>query len=439
MKPLKVCAIAAFALAASVAVAQPALSIPNDRLTNADVAVYRRSVTELWVYDTRPEVGVGAHHISDGDVALMRAANLRLVRITMYWNQIENTTTPGVYNAAKLAEWDETVRRCESGGIVPLILVHANAPGVKFAQRQEGYQRFAKFMGDMVKRFPRVKFWELWNEMDAGFTDLFGAEAKVPMRERGRMYAEMLKVTYPAIKSANSNTWVLMGGMTDWSEFPRGVYEAGGAAHFDFMNLHTYGVPVVYAFVGRGFALYSVMKEFHDEGRPLWNTEFGIDAGNVVNAWGMPHARKTPKEDGAEFDAMHLATWRDCVEDNARRRNYVKALGYQWAAGNETAPEKMKEAKLPAGHTQHDYGFGLLRADGKTPRPAYTWLKETNPNRGITTTPKRTLDVEAYIPDGLTPIGHAFDYKWRKPWMLIKGVTVNSLEPTVIRLAPEKK
>jgi hypothetical protein len=431
--------IAMFLTAHVVAFAQTVLSIPNARLTNSDVAVYRRSATELWVYDTRAEVGVGAHNISDGDIQLMRAANLRLVRTTMYWKQIENTTTPGVYDAKKLAEWDDTLKRCEAGGIVPLIVVHANAPGVNYANRQEGYRRFAKFMGDMAKRYPKVKFWELWNEMDQAFTDLFGAQQpNVSLRERGKMYAEMLAVTYPAIKSANSNAWVLMGGMTDWNEFPRGVYEAGGAAHFDFMNLHTYGVPVVYAFVGRGLAIYSVMEEFHDAGRPLWNTEFGIDAGNVVNAWGMPHARKSAREDGPEFDAVHLATWRDCVEDNARRRIYVKALGYQWVAQNETAPEKMKGAKLPPGHTQHDYGFGLLRADGKTPRPVYDWIKQTNPNRAVTTTPKRTLDIEAYIPDGMTPVGYAFDYQWRKPWMIIKGVTVDSLEPTVIRLVKGK-
>lgn len=266
-------------------------------------------------------------------------------------------------------------------------------------------------------------FWELWNEMDQGFTDLFGAQKpELSLRERGKLYAEMLKLAYPAIKEANPKAWVLAGGMTDWSEFPRGIYEGGGRDFFDFMNLHTYGVPVLYGFVGRGLALYSVMKEFQDEGRPLWNTEFGIDAGNVVNAWGFPHARPTPREDGPEFDAVHLNSWKGCLEDNARRRLYVKALGYQLAAGNETAKEQLsKEAKLPSGHTPDDYGFGLLRADGRTPRPTYAWLKEASPNAAILQTPERTLDLEAYIPDGATPIGYAFDYQWRRPWMITRA------------------
>jgi hypothetical protein len=427
-------------LGALLALAQGALPaappVPNERLLNPDVAVYRRSATELWVYDTRPEAGVGAHAMDAQTLTLIRALGVRLVRHTMYWNQIEPTETPGQYDAKRLAEWDDVVARCGRAGIVPVIVVHGNPPGVDFAHRQAGYQRFARFMAAMAARYPSVRFWELWTEMDQAFTDLFGAgKAEIPLRERGKLYAEMLKVAYPAIKKANPRAWVLAGGMSDWSEFPRGIYEGGGRDFFDFMNLHTYGVPVRYAFVGRGLALYSVMKEFGDEGRPLWNTEFGIDAGNVVNAWGVPHARKPPEEDGPSFDAAHLATWKDCLEDNARRRLYVKTLGYQFAAGNETARERTeKEARLPAGRGPDDYGFGLVRADGKTPRPAYDWLKARAYNAPLTSGPDRVMDIELYVPDGATPVGHTYEYQWREPWVLIKGVKVGSLEPTVIHL-----
>jgi hypothetical protein len=116
---------------------------------------------------------------------------------------------------------------------------------------------------------------------------------------------------------------------------------------------------------------------------------------------------------------------------------YVKALGYQLKAGNETSKERMTaEAKLPAGRTQDDYGFGLLRADGHTPRPAYEWLKEKSGNAALLAAAPRTVDVEAYIPDGAVPEGYTVDYQWRKPWMIIKGVKVGTLEPTVINLKP---
>ena len=97
-----------------------------------------------------------------------------------------------------------------------------NAPGVNWTNREEGYKRFARFMGDMARRYPQVRYWELWNEMDGGFTDLFGAgRADVSMRERGKLYAKMLQVVYPQIRKANPDAWVLVGGMSDWNEFPR--------------------------------------------------------------------------------------------------------------------------------------------------------------------------------------------------------------------------
>ena len=153
----------------SSAVAESTTSIPNERLFNPDLALYRRSATELWVYDTRPEAGVGAHSLDENTIRLIRAANVRLVRTTMYWYAIENTITPGKYDSKALAKWDDLVQRCDKGGIVPLVVVHGNAPGVNFEHRQEGYRRFAQFMGDMAKRYPKVRFWELWNEMDQGF------------------------------------------------------------------------------------------------------------------------------------------------------------------------------------------------------------------------------------------------------------------------------
>jgi hypothetical protein len=91
--------------------------VPNERLVNPDVGVYQRSANELWVYDTRPEAGVGAHVLDEDAVRMIRAANVRLVRITMYWYQVENTTTPGKYDPAAMGRWDELVARCEKAGI----------------------------------------------------------------------------------------------------------------------------------------------------------------------------------------------------------------------------------------------------------------------------------------------------------------------------------
>ncbi|HQK94260.1 MAG TPA: cellulase family glycosylhydrolase [Armatimonadota bacterium] len=400
--------------------------------------VWLRDANELWVYDNRTELGIGMHDTSDAQLDLLPPLGIRLVRKTLYWNRMENTTQHGQYDAAYLAEWDSLAKRAEKRGIDLLVVVHGNAPGTGWANREASYERFARFMADMATRYPTIRLWELWNEMDSGFTDLFGAgvEPAVPMLERGRHYAEMLKVAYRAIKQANPDAWVLTGGMTDWQEFPRGIYEGGGRDAFDFMNVHTYGVPVVWSLVTRGAELRQVMAEFGDAERPLWNTEFGIDAGALVAAWGLPHERG--EDDGPAFDRLQLEQWKECIEAGFETGLYAKLLPYQLLAGNEGQNDRLKtqayaEEYLPAGHTIDDYGFGIVRSDGKTPRPTYEWLAAKRWNDPAAEAPHVTVDVEVSpAPEG-DPVDYGFERR-ADGAMVIRDVRLDRLFPTRIRL-----
>ena len=49
------------------------------------------------------------------------------------------------------------------------------------------------------------------------------------------------------------------------------------------------------------------------------------------------------------------------------------------------------------------------------------------------------MDIELFVSDGMVPVGYAYDYDWRQPWVMIKQVKVGTLEPAVIRLQPAKK
>jgi len=397
--------------------------------------VCRVSERRVLVYDPRLELGIGMHQMPDEQIALVKALGIRLVRHTMYWYEIENTERPGVYDPGALAKWDDLIRRCEAQGIALEVVVHGNAPGVSYADREAGYRRFARFLGDMVRRYPSIRHWELWNEMDAGFTDLFGAEAGIPLVERGKLYAEMLKVVSPAIREANPQAVILTGGMTDTGDFPRGIYEGGGGEHFDVMTVHTYGVPVWWAFVARGLRVRGTMDEFGDAAKPLWNTEFGIDAGNLIGAWGYPHDRG--EEDAQALDRMQLEQWRKCLELAQEVGLYNKILPYQFAAGNERNDDGQLETKtrLPEGLTIHDFGFGIVRADGRTPRPTYEWLREQQVNAGLG--PDEPRMVEAWIvnAEGLRPEG--YEYERRDAALVVKGVPLAAGEVTVIQLVPE--
>ena len=333
------------------------------------------------VFDSRPEFGIGVHGFDQKVADNLKRANIRFVRQTMYWYAVEKTAEPGKYDAAALAAWDKLIELYRQNGLIPEIVVHGNAPGCSFATRIDSYKRFAAFMAFVAKRYPYVRYWELWNEMDSGFTDLFGAgvQPEVPIKERGKYYAQMLKIVYPAIKQANPSAVVLTGGMTDWTEFPRGIYEGGGREYFDVMNIHAYGIPLEWGFVERGAAARAIMNEHGDATKPLWNTEFGLDAGSVVAAWGMP---KSGADAGAAFDTYQKDMISDCLEFNRKAGLYQKCLAYQYAAGNEGMTDQIKKAKpkFPPGMELDDYGFGFVRRDGLTARPIFQYLIDAKVN-----------------------------------------------------------
>lgn len=398
-----------------------------------------RTPQELWVYDNRVEIGIGAHQLPQPALDWLQDLGICLVRHTLYWNLMEPTESPGQYAPEYLAYWDELTQRCRARGIELLVVVHGNPPGVGWLNREESYRRFARFMGDMARRYLNVRLWELWNEMDGAFTDLFGAgvDPPVPMLERGKLYAQMLKLAYPAIKQANPQAVVLTGGMTDWTEFPRGIYQGGGRLFFDYLNLHTYGVPVDWSVVIRGAQLREVMAEFGDRTRPLWNTELGIDAGNLVQAWGFPHDRG--EEDGPAFDRMHLEQWQRSIQAARDTALYAKVLPYQFAAGNECLQDVLGSPDyaaryLPAGRTIADYGFGIMRADGISPRPTCQWLQEAQLNAAIRAQPTFRADVTVSPAPAGRPVG--FQYDCLDDALVIRDVPVELYTPTRIVLVP---
>jgi hypothetical protein len=329
------------------------------------------------VFDSRPEFGLGVHQFDQSAADALKRAHIRFVRTTMYWGTIENTVEPGKYDEAELRHWDQTVDLFKKNDMIPVVVVHSNAPGASFANRAQSYKRFADFMAFVAKRYPYVRYWELWNEMDSDFTDLFGAKVKseVPMRQRGGYYAEMLKIAYPAIKEANPKAVVLTGG-SNYEEFPVGIYEGGGKDYFDVMSIHTYGMPLQWAFVERGARVREIMKKYGDGTKPLWNTEFGVEAGSYVQAWGMP---KPPSAAGAAFDKHQKDMISDCIEFNLQSGLYQKCFAYQYLAGNEAHNEEIKKG-MPPGTDVDDYGGGFMRKDGVTPKPVMQYILNTDPN-----------------------------------------------------------
>ncbi|MBR4748521.1 MAG: cellulase family glycosylhydrolase [Abditibacteriota bacterium] len=330
------------------------------------VTDYKGKVT---VREARPpELGIGIHVIDEKAIEDMKALGIRSVRTTLWWNTVEKEK--GVLDEEALAGFDRAFGLLTDAGISPLVVVHENPDFVSFADRGQAYRDYAEFMTMCATRWPKVLRWELWNEMDVAFTDVFGAkDPRIPVEARGRYYAEMLKVTYPAIKKANPRATVVLGGVAgDVTPFMEGVYKAGGKGYFDVMNIHTYGMPLAWSFVNRGLDAQKVMERYGDGEKPIWNTEFGTEAGSYIAAWGKPDSLE-------EFDRIQAEYLTELARLNRDCGLYEICFIFQYRAESEGGKEEIEEL----GGDPADYTYGIMRGNGD-PRPAFEALKQQNIN-----------------------------------------------------------
>ncbi|MBO4548965.1 MAG: hypothetical protein J5758_07095, partial [Abditibacteriota bacterium] len=285
------------------------------------------------VREARPELGIGVHVIDEKAIEDLKALGIRSVRTTLWWNTVE--TEKGKYSEEALAGFDRAFSLLTGAGISPLVVVHQNPDFVSFDNRGQAYRDYAELMSMCAARWPKVLRWELWNEMDVAFTDVFGAmDPRIPAEARGRYYAEMLKLAYPAVKKANPRAEVVLGGIAgDVTPFMEGVYKAGGKGFFDVMNIHTYGMPLAWSFVNRGLEARRVMEKYGDGEKPLWNTEFGTEAGSYIAAWGKPGSLE-------EFDRIQAEYLTELARLNKDTGLYEICFIFQYMAECEGGKEE---------------------------------------------------------------------------------------------------
>jgi hypothetical protein len=123
--------------------------------------------------------------------------------------------------------------------------------------KSTAFAAFAEFLTAAVNRYKdppfNLKYWELGNEIDApgDGRSVFGCwgDGSYPYFG-GEYYAQMLKAAYPAIKAADPQAQVLLGGLLldnpnevpyTMTQFFEGVLWGGGGPFFDLVNFHSYG------------------------------------------------------------------------------------------------------------------------------------------------------------------------------------------------------
>ena len=182
------------------------------------------------------------------------------VRIETTWQSVEpQNTTPDQFN------WSEIDARADGVNDSCINVVFTMEGNPTWAATTTGglldlapLSEMAEYLGAVVERFdgdgfndapgaPEIHYFELYNEPDRG--SLPNAPG---WGDHGADYAAMLKAVYPAMKAADPQVKVLLGGIAYDNfigEEPEGAFvksfltdvlDAGGGDHFDIMNFHYY-------------------------------------------------------------------------------------------------------------------------------------------------------------------------------------------------------
>lgn len=201
----------------------------------------------------------GSTDVTDPYHAYLIGSQASWVRTSVSWKATESeNVSPADYNWA-YADSATAIAHPDKGRLKLIVTIESlpswaelNPGDSNGPIHPDALDDFAEFLTATVERYdgdgyhdvpgkPVIRHWELFNEPD-NFDRRWGGY--------GTEYAEMLEVAYEAIKTADPGAQVLLGGLAyDWfdeqggpfdSDFLDDVLSAGGGAHFDVMNFHTY-------------------------------------------------------------------------------------------------------------------------------------------------------------------------------------------------------
>ncbi len=199
-----------------------------------------------------------------GGAEQMNAAGAEWTTLFLSWGRVEST--PGVYD---WTFWDRALGEARDAGYNVVITVTGNPRWAAETNcgpiREDRLDDFAIFIRKAVERYSyppfNVLYWSFYNEPDnsdaVNYAFLggcwgFAYNPNAAPGAGGAAYAKMLKAVYPAVKRANPNAYVVMGGLaydyftTDPGGglfdpyFLEDVVKAGGADYFDVLNFHYY-------------------------------------------------------------------------------------------------------------------------------------------------------------------------------------------------------
>ncbi len=248
----------------------------------------------------------------DTEVALLREAHVRWVRVNASWSMLE-PNAKGTLDANGLAALDYAVDSARAAGLEVLMPISDGVPYWASADpakttvsgaRQWNrlykplrWQDYGDVVRSIVTRYSArgVHAYEIWNEPNHPHFWPSGVNAGE--------YVEMLKVGAAAVRAADPSAKVLMGGLSksDYAYLEQ-MYAAGARGHFDVANVHPYtgSVDPTLCWKQAGSTRYAKdafcalqeirasMQANGDGDKPIWATEMGWSS--TTAAYGVSEA-----------------------------------------------------------------------------------------------------------------------------------------------------
>jgi LysM repeat protein len=242
------------------------------------------------------------------------ALGVSWVKEQIDWSLYE--ATAGAINWAPI---DEMVDAMSATGLNILLTVTSAPAWARDSDQEKGppqdYQTYANFVGQLAQRYKgRVAAYEIWSEQN------LRREWNTPKGISAASYAELLRLAYAAIKSADSSAIVVTGGLSptgfndgvnaiDDRVYLRQMFAAGAGDYADAIGAHPNGWanppdstccrnnrPAVPAwddhpsfFFKQTLSDYrEIMVQNGDSGTYIWATEFGWGSNDGLNVQPPP-------------------------------------------------------------------------------------------------------------------------------------------------------
>jgi polysaccharide biosynthesis protein PslG len=306
---------------------------------------------------------------SSGALAAIDASAPAWVRVFIGWDGIE--PQHGVYNSAELASYQQFFRALPAATKIAVDVegtpAWAAGGSSSISTPPVANTDYAAFLSYLVDAFGgRVTAWEIWNEEDSAAW-WNGTPAQ---------YTALVQASYAAIKAADPQATVILGGLTgNDAPYLAQLYAAGAGGSFDAVGVHTDtacnitspevyqynpGTRTINQYDFLGFtSVYATMAANGDAAKPIYVTELGWSTTSAVCQTGIWAGQKSGGVDQAT-QATYLEQAYHCLA--APQYPYVKvAIWFELADnGTSTAPVD---------------NFGLL-ANDLSPKPAFAAFEQ---------------------------------------------------------------